>query len=285
MDVSHLTTHALIGYRLSVASHKNTSSILIHFTTFHFGGAGCWTMRSSLWTLLSLLLFLSSHMTTHAWNHRRVLGVCGGIGSGKSSACQSLVSQIPHAVHLDADVLAHAVYAPQSPVLREIVEAFGQEDLLLEDGSLNRPKLGSLVFGDPSALRQLERLVWPHVKALLQAKLDDDHRDAPLVVIEAAVLLDANWLDLLDGLWVVRVPRPIALHRLVEDRGLPLEQAEQRLDAQESRRGMGNLEEELRAGTVTAVIDNAGSLEDLREALRTTLEDEKAWYVKESAPL
>jgi dephospho-CoA kinase len=99
----------------------------------------------------------------------------------------------------------------------------------------------------------------------------------PVVVLEAAVLLDAEWDDLLDGIWVVTAPKSVALDRLVETRGLLQEEAEKRITAQDSRRGIGNLDEEISNGVVTGVIENKGSLDDLKQALGVALNDSRSW--------
>ena len=99
----------------------------------------------------------------------------------------------------------------------------------------------------------------------------------PVVVLEAAVLLDAEWDDMLDGIWVVTTTKPIALKRLMETRGLEEAEAEKRITAQESRRGIGNLDQELRDGVVTGVIENEGSMDDLTKALGIALQDPTSW--------
>jgi dephospho-CoA kinase len=99
----------------------------------------------------------------------------------------------------------------------------------------------------------------------------------PVVVLEAAVLLDAEWDDILDGVWVVKAPKEVALRRLMETRGLSQDESEKRIQAQQSRRGIGNLEEEIQNKVVTNVIENSGSLEDLRNALEVALRDPKSW--------
>lgn len=215
----------------------------------------------------------------------KVLGVCGGIGSGKSSASKLLVSDLGCLAHLDADSIAHSVYSPGSQAVLDIVADFGDE-ILQENKEIDRKKLGAIVFGDRKEMAKLERLVWPHVKTLLLERIQvvksewqqGLHKNAiPVVVLEAAVLLDAEWDDILDGVWVVTTPRQVALQRLQETRGLSLEESQKRIDAQESRRGIGNLEEEVRNHVVTKVIENSGSLEDLTKALHAALRDPKAW--------
>jgi dephospho-CoA kinase len=105
-----------------------------------------------------------------------------------------------------------------------------------------------------------------------------------VVVLEAAVLLDAAWEDLLDGIWVVTASTDTALERLVSSRGLSNEEAVKRMTAQESRRGIGNLKEEVEKGIVTAIVANDGSLEELQQALKNALQDPKSWKPATTPP-
>lgn len=184
--------------------------------------------------------------------------------------------------------MAHEVYKPNSPVLHELADAFGT-DLIQEDGNLNRGALGKVVFGNPEALQRLELIVWPHVSNLVQTRiqaLKDSFIDSPslekrpIIIVEAAVLLDAGWNEFQDGVWVVKVAPEVALQRLQEQRGMTHEEALQRIQAQESRRGMANLQDEIENGTVTSVVDNSGDLEALKQTLREKLVDKNAWYAK-----
>jgi dephospho-CoA kinase len=260
----------------------------------------------------------------------RVLGVCGGIGSGKSTACKLLVSPDqytgddgtesgadspipPCLAHIDADSIAHSVYAPGSQAVRDIVAEFGP-GILLDGGSdgasmqIDRKKLGAVVFADRPAMAKLEAIAWPHVKKLITDRIEDLRQEwnssattvmmdqvtgaasatsqqqqqprqqsRPIVVLEAAVLLDAGWDDLLDGVWVVTTPKSTALERLMQTRGLSQEEAQKRIDAQQSRRGIGTIQEEIDNGIVTGVIENNGSLESLKKSLNEALDDPKFW--------
>ena len=229
----------------------------------------------------------------------KVLGVCGGIGSGKSTACKLLVDSCHCLSHIDADKVAHSVYAPGSNCVTEIVKEFGREILLLKTTDaddniatpmeIDRKKLGAIVFAERSAMAKLEAIVWPHVKDRLAETIDElrsswesesTSESNGIVVLEAAILLDAGWDDLLDGLWVVKASKDTALARLVETRGLTQEEAAKRIQAQESRRGIGGaatLEEEIKAGNVHSVISNDGSLEELEESLQKSLDDPNCW--------
>lgn len=174
--------------------------------------------------------------------------------------------------------MAHAVYTPGSPALDEITQEFGSQ-ILHDDGNVNRKELGAIVFADPYKMAKLEQIVWPYVKQEIQTKLEElrQEYDSGVVVLEAAVLLDAGWDDIMDAVWVVKTPAPIALERLVADRGFSKDEAQKRINAQEPRRGIGNLDEEVANGIVTRVIENIGTEQELQETLQQALQDPTAW--------
>jgi dephospho-CoA kinase len=246
----------------------------------------------------------------------KLLGIGGGIGSGKSTACKILASQIGCIAHigkqgnfdvklplslsdkralilnpllfhfLDADTVAHSVYEAGSQGLANVAAEFGA-DLISPSGELDRKKLGSIVFSDPAAMQRLEQIVWPVTKSALLAKIktiqstlpaSENEYTYPIIVIEAAMLLDANWDEFLDGLWIVTAPRSAATERLMQTRGLSISEADARIDAQSGRRGVGNLPDEIANKKVTAVVENSGDLIALEKVLRTTLNDPSSWY-------
>ncbi|GFH60530.1 phosphopantetheine adenylyltransferase / dephospho-CoA kinase [Chaetoceros tenuissimus] len=229
-----------------------------------------------------------------------VLGVCGSIGAGKSYFCSLLTSKLNdckdttevHAHHIDTDSLAHGVYAPGSKAIEEIGQTFGQK--VIADGTVNRKALGTIVFSDPSEMQKLERLVWPHVKDLLLKKIDELNKDAmekdshAIVIVEAAVLLDANWDEnhLFDGIWIVRASEETSCKRLVEKRGMDKDDALNRMNAQQSRRGIGNWKEELKSGNVTAIIENDGNEEsELWDKMKKSLVDPDSWKNERVPPI
>jgi dephospho-CoA kinase len=214
----------------------------------------------------------------------KVLGVCGGIGSGKSSACNLLVTQLNCLSHIDSDSIAHSVYEPNSTVIQDVIGEFGM-DLLLPNGEIDRKKLGSIVFANNHAMKRLERIVWPHVKAkihqeiaFVKANRDIADGKVPIIVVEAAVLLDADWNELLDGVWLVVSSHDIAMERLQLIRGLSFDEAKKRILAQATRRGIGNLQQEVDSGVVSAVVKNDGTLQDLKQCLEENLRDPSSWY-------
>jgi len=184
----------------------------------------------------------------------RIIGLTGGIASGKSLVSQQLVEL--GAVVVDADKLGHETYRTGTETHRAVVEAFGP-DVVGPDGEIDRRALGAKVFGDPEARRRLEEIVWPAIRRLAAERLAGlREQSVPVVVLEAAVLIEANWLDLVDEVWLVEAPPETVRQRLSDRNGLTPEQAEARLRAQ--------LTNEKRRPYAGVVIENDGSLDELR---------------------
>lgn len=176
----------------------------------------------------------------------RVLGITGGICAGKSRAASILASRgatvAPGRVTvevLDADKLGHQVYAsPDSPGFRAIREAFGEG--VVSGESINRAALGSAVFGNPANMKRLTDIVWPEISrlaqdevtALKEAQRARDSTGLQVVVLEAAVLVEAGWFDVCDTVWTCEVPPAVAIARLKERNNLSHEEAEKRLSSQ-----------------------------------------------------
>jgi dephospho-CoA kinase len=162
-----------------------------------------------------------------------VIGMTGGIGSGKSTASQ-ILGELGAEV-IDADRVGHKIYLPGTPAWREIVAAFG-EAVLAPDRTVDRSKLGPLVFSDPQALQTLNQITHGKIFAYIQGQIDyiRDKLTAQVVVVEAAILLEAGWQSLVDQLWVVVASVDIAVMRLQAYRRLSEEQARARIAAQMS---------------------------------------------------
>jgi dephospho-CoA kinase len=113
-----------------------------------------------------------------------------------------------------------------------------------------------MTFGDPTQRKKLESIVWPWMRQTMQERFSKLRADGvPIVVLEAAVLLEAGWVPLVDEVWVVTVPPPLARERIVARNGLTAEQADQRIAAQ--------LSNDERTAKAQVVIDNGGTLDDL----------------------
>jgi dephospho-CoA kinase len=182
-----------------------------------------------------------------------VIGLTGGIASGKSAVSRMLAERGAHII--DADKLGHEAYAPGSECYRAVVRAFGN-DVVAADGEIDRKALGAKVFGDPVQRRRLEGIVWPWMRGEMEKRLAALRAQGErVVVLEAAVLIEADWTPIVDQVWLVTVPRELARERIVSRNGLTPEQADARIDAQ--------LTNEERARHASVIIENSGTLEDL----------------------
>jgi dephospho-CoA kinase len=188
-----------------------------------------------------------------------VIGLTGGIGSGKTTVAKLLEEQ--GAAILSADLVGHEVYQPGRPAWREIVDAFGRE-IVAEDGTIDRKKLGAIVFASPRELKRLNAITHPRMKGMMREKLKQMAREGRSVaVLEAALLLEAGWDDLADEVWVTVAPPRVAAGRTSARSGLPPEQVLERIKAQMSN--------EERARRSHVVIDTDCDLDGTR---RQTLE-------------
>lgn len=182
-----------------------------------------------------------------------LIGLTGGIASGKSTVARRLVEH--GAVHIDADELARRVVEPGKPALAQIVEEFGS-GVLRNDGTLDRAKLGEIVFGDEAARAKLNAIVHPAVRALTGKLIERAVAEDPdaVIVYDVPLLVEASVPDDLrfDLIVVTSAPRRTQVERLVEERGLDPIQAEARVDAQ-----VGNTE---RLAIADVVIDTDGSM-------------------------
>lgn len=191
-----------------------------------------------------------------------VIGLTGGIASGKSTATETLAEL--GAVIIDADRLGHRSYEPGTRGFQKVVNAFGH-DIVAKDGTIDRRVLGGKVFGAPGQLERLNGIVWPEIRALIIDEVKQIRSQDPeaLIVLEAAVLLEAKWQDLCDEVWVVVTPVETAVERMKSRNGLSEEAAMARVNAQMSNK------ERIEASDVK--IDNNSTEDELRVRV------ERAW--------
>ena len=182
------------------------------------------------------------------------VGLTGGIGSGKSEVARRLAE--PGAELIDADVAARRVVEPGSPGLAQVAAAFGDE-VLRPDGSLNRERLGEIVFADPGLRAKLNAIVHPLVRQWMEkAERAAVQADGDAIVVhDVPLLAESRGKAGFDAVIVVDVPPDLQLERLVSQRGMAADQARARIAAQASR--------EQRLAVADIVIDNSGSLADL----------------------
>ncbi|MYH40949.1 MAG: dephospho-CoA kinase [Chloroflexi bacterium] len=163
------------------------------------------------------------------------IGLTGGIASGKSAVAEHLKSL--GAVVIDADRLGHRVYEPGSPGFEKVVNAFGH-DVVAPDGTINRRVLGGKVFGDPAQMERLTDISWPEIERMAGEEIAGyrDRDPEMVVVLEAAVLIEAEWTGLVDEVWVVTTTIGRAVERLRKRNGMSEEAARARIDSQISTR-------------------------------------------------
>lgn len=193
-----------------------------------------------------------------------LIGLTGGIGSGKSTVSSLLAAH--GAVIIDADAITRELQAPGQPLLTVLAERFGS-DIIAADGSLDRPKLASIAFADPDALADLNKIVHPAVAAEMDRRMKEADaapfwcRVLPFLKKHRVVVLDIPLLAEnprkgLCGVIVVDVPVDLAVSRLVQFRSMGEDDARARIAKQATR--------EQRAAIADRIIDNSGDLENLR---------------------
>jgi dephospho-CoA kinase len=160
----------------------------------------------------------------------RLIGVTGGIATGKSTVDRMLADH--GATVIDADVLAREVVLPGTPALAEVVQRFGAS-VLQPDGELDRARLGAVVFSDPDARHDLDRITHPRIAELTQERVAAAlATNTPLVVVDIPLLYENAREGMFEGVLLVYAPQDIQIERLRERNGLNEAAALQRLAAQ-----------------------------------------------------
>jgi dephospho-CoA kinase len=188
-----------------------------------------------------------------------IIGLTGNIGTGKTTVLRMLAARGAYTV--DADEIAHRVIEPGGSAYEAVVAAFGPE-ILNPDGTINRKRLGQIVFADPDRLARLEQIVHPAVIATVNALIEQT--TAPVVVVEAIKLLEAGMAaTMCDQVWVVTSPVEQQIERLMAERGMTREAAIARMAAQSPQ--------SFKIAQADVIIDNSGTLADLERQV------EAAW--------
>jgi len=192
----------------------------------------------------------------------KVIGLIGGIGSGKSQVARVFAEEAGAKI-ISGDALGHE--ALKQPEVRDQVVRRWGASLLDANGEVDRRKLGGIVFADSSERMALEALVHPWIKRGIGEEVEAFRKDAsvPLIVLDAAILLEAGWNGVCDALIFVDVPRDLRLRRVARQRGWTEEEVEARESAQ--------LPLSEKAGRADGSLDNSGTVEDLRRQVRSLL--------------
>ncbi len=184
-----------------------------------------------------------------------VLGLTGGIGTGKSEVTRALASL--GASVIDADRVGHEAYKPHQGIWQEVVQAFG-EGILQPDGEVDRKALGAIVFSQPDARAKLNGIMHPWMADEIEQRIDQMRQEgAEVVVLEAALLIEAGWQRLVDELWVTTADEDEAVRRVSRRSGLSEADVRGRMATQMP------VAEKIEQADV--VIDNSGSLDDLQQ--------------------
>ncbi len=183
----------------------------------------------------------------------KIIGITGNIGSGKSSVARLLEEK--GAIVIDADKVGHEIYAPGTEGWRELVANFGA-GILSSDGTVDRKKLAGMVFDNPEAVARLNRILHPLIRKEIEKRIQSlRQKGVKIAVIEATLLIEAGWRDMVDELWLVTAPAETSIKRL-KARGLSESEALARLAAQPPP--------EKKAPFATLILSNEGTLEELK---------------------
>ncbi|MDE0430266.1 MAG: dephospho-CoA kinase [Caldilineaceae bacterium] len=202
-----------------------------------------------------------------------VIGLTGNIATGKSTILNYLIEKC--ATIIDADKLGHRVIEPRGPAYDAVVRAFGK-GILREDGTIDRKKLGKIVFSNPLDLGRLEKIVHPKIFELGKQEIADN--DSPVIILEAIKLLEAGLMSTLcDEIWVVTSSFATQFRRLLEMRKMEETDARRMIDLQPPQAAKVN--------QADRVIDNDGTLTELHAQLDAIWDDLKRRYPRRMTTL
>lgn len=188
----------------------------------------------------------------------KIIGLTGGIGSGKSTVSQFLAEL--GAKIIDADKLGHEAFRPDTEPWYEVVNTFGRR-ILKPDGEIDRKKLGEIVFGQPELISRLNQLMHPRIFEIVKAQIEEYRQQGvEVVVLEAPLLIEAGWTSPVDEVWVITASESTVLNRLKQRTGLSAEQSLARIRAQ--------LSNDERVKHADLVINNEGSLDELKAKVK-----------------
>ena len=188
----------------------------------------------------------------------KVIGLTGGIGSGKSTVSRFLAEL--GTVIIDADRVGHEALGTSDEVRRELLATFGWQ-IMTPKGEVDRKKLGEIVFGDPESLSRLNQIMHPRMYDMVKAQLEEYRRQGvAVVVLEAPLLIEADWTSLVDEVWVTVADESTVLKRVKEKLGLSERECLARIHCQ--------LPSEERAKHADVVIDTDCGLDELKAKVK-----------------
>ena len=193
----------------------------------------------------------------------KIIGITGGIGSGKT-AVLSIFKEEYGAFIMEADALAHRLMEPGQRSYTDIVDTFG-DGILASDKTIDRAKLGAIVFGDPDKLERLNQITHPNVKnAILESLNEQKESGCELYILEAALLIQDGYLSICDEMWFVYANVEVRIDRLCRYRGFSRDKAVAVIRSQKP--------DSYYEINCVKKIDNSGDREELRNHIRTAME-------------
>lgn len=188
----------------------------------------------------------------------KIIGLTGGIGTGKSMVSQLLARL--GTIIIDADKIGHEAFVRDCEVRKEIVATFGKK-VISASGDIDREKLGSIVFGNPDARARLNRIMHPRMYDTVKTQLEEyRNQGVRVVMLEAPLLLEAGWTSLVEEVWVTTAPEPVVLQRLAERAGFSKAESLTRIHSQ--------IPSEERIKQADVLIDTDCSFDELKEKVR-----------------
>jgi dephospho-CoA kinase len=188
-----------------------------------------------------------------------VIGLTGGIGTGKSEVARIL--QGLGAALISADQVGHEAYKPHSEIWQEVVKAFGEE-ILQPNGEIDRKRLGSIVFAHPQELARLNQIMHPRMADMVARRIEQLGKEGvPVVVVEAALLFEAGWDSLVDEVWTTDSTIETVINRLQARNGFSEEEIRKRINSQMPTRE--------RLARSDVIIGNSGDVASLERTVRS----------------
>lgn len=193
----------------------------------------------------------------------KIIGITGGVGAGKSEILSYIRQHYACKIYL-ADEVAHKVKEKGETCYDLLVELLG-EGILAPDGQIDKGKMAAVIFADEEVLKKVNEIVHPQVKEYLTARMEEalNNPSVELFFIEAALLIEAGYQDIVDELWYIHADREVRKARLAKNRGYSPEKIEQIMNSQ--------LSEEVFYKTCDFVIDNSGEIGDSYMQIRKKL--------------
>lgn len=195
----------------------------------------------------------------------RLIGVTGGVGAGKTQILSYIKEHYKCQIYL-ADEVAHLVKKKGENCYYELISLLGK-DILLEDGEINKPAMAAKIFADDDLLERVNEIVHPQVRIYLENRVKEAEGNAEteLMFIEAALLIEAGYKEMVDELWYIYADIDVRKKRLMQSRGYSEEKIAQIMEAQ--------LSEEIFRKECNFVIDNSGTLADSYRQIRKKLKE------------